>query len=324
MPPLRGVDRFISERTDAWTALTGLVSRARGRIDRLGPDDVLALGDGYRAAAADLARARQRWPGDPVVGELEALVGTARALVYRTPGPRASVLHWVTTGFFQRVREQPRVLLLAFVLLWGPSLGLAVWAHHDPATATRVAQVSPLARQAGESASSGGGGSRSLGTGDSASFATQIFVNNIRVSLMCLAGGLTGGLLTAGLLIFNGAVVGVVIGLFTAGGSGGVAVSYLAPHGLLEWSLVTLAGAAGLRVGLGLVAPGLRSRGQALVAETRAAGEMALGVALWLIPTGVIEGFVTPRGLSPTAALVVGLLAAGTFWALIVWRGRPA
>ena len=134
----RRIDAFVAARTPAWTELVALLDRAGGRIDRLPADDVLRLGEGYRAAAGDLARARQRWPGDPVVAELDELVGRARALVYGTPGARRSFRHWITTGFFQRVRERPLALLAAVVLLWGPSIGLALWAHHDPATATRV------------------------------------------------------------------------------------------------------------------------------------------------------------------------------------------
>src|SRR5690606_24342263 len=106
-------------------------------------------------------------------------------------------------------------------------------------------------------------------------------------------------------------------------GLGADAVSLLAPHGFLEWSRVTVAGAAGLRVGLALVAPGLRPRGEALVSKMRAATEMALGSALWLIPTGLVEGFVTPRALPPAAAVGVGLAVVGPFWVLVVWRGRP-
>lgn len=322
-PGARRVDAFVAARTPAWTELVELVGRAGGRIERLPAADVLRLGVGYRAAAGDLAHARQRWPGDPVVGELEDLVGRARVLVYRTPGPRRSFRHWITTGFFQRIRERPRALLVAVLLLWGPTLGLALWSHGDPATATRVARASALSSEAADSAAAGGGGDRSLGAGDSAAFATQIFVNNIRVALLCLAGGLTGGLLTAGVLLFNGGVVGVVVGLFTAGGAGDLLVSYLAPHGLLEWSLVTVAGAAGLSLGGALVAPGLRSRRDALVAEGRATTEIALGVALWLVPTGLVEGVVTPQGLDPTVAVAVGAALAGAFWGLVWWRGRP-
>lgn len=317
------MEGFIAERSGGWAALVDLLGRSGGRVERLPGDDALRLGDLYRSTAADLARARQRWPGDPVVAELEALVARARSVVYRVPGRRTSFAHWLTTGFFRRVRERPRALLVAALLLWGPAVGMAVWAHGDPATATQVARVTPLASGAADTAAEGGGGDRSVSAADSASLGTQIFVNNIRVSLMCLALGITGGLLTGVVLVFNGSVVGLIVGLFAAGGAGGVAVTYLAPHGVLELSLVTVAGAAGLRIGAALVNPGWRPRGRALVEEARAAAEMALGVALWLVPTGLVEGFVTPQGLSPAAALTVGLGLAGLFWGLVWWRGRP-
>jgi len=318
------VEAFIAERSEGWAALVGLLVRSGGRVEALPAGDALRLGDLYRSTAADLARARQRWPGDPVIAELEALVGRARSVVYRVPGRRASLLAWATTGFFRRVRERPGLLLVAALLLWGPALGLAVWAHGDPATATQVARVSALSSEAADAAGAGGAGDRSIDAGESAALGTQIFVNNIRVSLLCLAVGITGGLGTALVLVFNGGVVGLIVGLFVAGGAGDVAVSYLAPHGVLELSLVTVAGAAGLRIGAAVVHPGLRPRATALVAEARAAAEMALGVALWLVPTGLVEGFVTPRGLSPAAALTVGVGLAGLFWGLVWWRGRPA
>jgi uncharacterized membrane protein SpoIIM required for sporulation len=323
-PGGRRVEGFIAERGDAWAELVALVGRARGRVDRLPAEDALRLGALYRATAADLARARQRWPGDPVVGELEALVGRARALVYRAPERRTSFGRWLTTGFFRRVRERPGVLLVAALLFWAPTVGMGVWAHGDPATATRVARVSGLASGAADSANQGGDRrDRGLSTTQSASLGSEIFVNNIRVSFLAVALGLSGGLLTAAVLVFNGAVIGVIVGLFVAGGAADVAVSFLAPHGVLELSLVTVAGAAGLRIGSALIGPGLRSRSAALVAEARAAGELVLGVALWLVPTGLVEGFVTPRGLDPATALTIGLGLGGTFWALVWWRGRP-
>jgi hypothetical protein len=63
---------------------------------------------------------------------------------------------------------------------------------------------------------------------------------------------------------------------------------------------------------------------EALAVEGRAGVEMALGAALLLVPTGLVEGFVTPRGLSLWSALAVGVALGAVFWALVWWRGRPA
>jgi uncharacterized membrane protein SpoIIM required for sporulation len=216
-------------------------------------------------------------------------------------------------------------LLVAAAVLWGTALASGVWAHAEPDTARRVAAVSSLSEDAVEAADSGtaGHGAAALTPAQRASLSSQIFSNNIRVALASFAGGITGGVATVAALALNGLVLGMVVGLFAEAGAGGQAVSLIAPHGILELSLLGVAGAAGLRLGLALVRPGLRSRAEALVAEARAAAEVALGVALWLVPTGLVEGFVSPAGLSPAAAVAVGAAVAAPFWALVLWRGRP-
>ena len=91
------------------------------------------------------------------------------------------------------------------------------------------------------------------------------------------------------------------------------------------WPLAGLvAGAAGLRVGVAVVAPGLRPRGEVVVAEGRAAVEVALGVALWLVPTGLVEGFVTPSPLPWGLKVAIGALVLAAFWVYVLVLGRRA
>ena len=98
-----------------------LLADAGRRPERLGPARVLRLGELYRAAAADLATARRRYPRDPAIARLEALVGRARHLVYDARGRRVSFWRFVTRDYWRLVAEQPRLLLLAAVLLGGAS-----------------------------------------------------------------------------------------------------------------------------------------------------------------------------------------------------------
>ena len=137
----------------------------------------------------------------------------------------------------------------------------------------------------------------------SGGLATEIFTNNIRVALLAFAGGITAGLVTGWLLLFNGALVGLLAGVEVADGNGSVFFQLVVPHGLLELSLIAVAGAAGFRFAGALVRPGRRRRSEALQEEGRGAVEMALGSALWLIPCGLVEGFVTPAGFGLPVAL---------------------
>lgn len=315
--------QFIANHQTEWQHVESLVDTARGRVGRLDQSQVRALGHGYRRVVADLALARHRFPGDPVVARLEHLARRARPLLYSGVGDRRSVLEFVTTGYWRRVREQPRVLLIATVLLFGPALLMGVWSNTSPAEAKRVAQVSDLSAGIGEGNVRDPDTDRITDPETAAAFSAQIFTNNVRVAFVAFAGGLTGGVLTGLSLLFNGAVLGLVAGLAIHGGNGESLWRLVAPHGVLELSLIVVAGAAGFRLGWALLRPGHRTRAEAMAVEGRAAVEMALGSAVLLVPTGLVEGFVTPRGLSLPAALAVGLALGAVFWALVIWRGRP-
>ncbi|MBX3314169.1 MAG: stage II sporulation protein M [Actinobacteria bacterium] len=276
----------------------------------------------YRQAVADLAYARRRFPGDPVTDRLEALVRTARGRLYGTVTRRTSFVAFVTTGFWRRVAEAPWALLLAAALLFVPGVVLGVWSHANPAEAAKVAQVSSLSAGAGEGQVRDPDTEKVTAFDENAAFSSQIFTNNVQVAFLAFAGGVTGGVLTAFSLLFNGSILGLVLGLGIEAGNGEAIVRLVAPHGILELSLIVVAGAAGLRLGRALLHPGHRPRVQAMAQEGRAAAEMALGAGLLLVPCGLVEGFVTPRGVGLPAALSIGLGLGLAFWIVVLWRGR--
>ena len=72
------------------------------------------------------------------------------------------------------------------------------------------------------------------------------------------------------------------------------------------------------------MSPGHRRRGAALAAEARVAVEIVLGTAPWLVLAGLVEGFITPRGLGLGPVIVIGATLGAVYWALVLWRGRPA
>ena len=279
---------------------------------------MLDAGRLYRSAAADLAYARRRFPGDPVTRTLEALVGRAHALVYGSVVDRQGVWWFVHRGYWQTIRERPVALWLAIGLVVVSTLGAALWAHHSPVQAVRV--IPEFAHAAGQQAPNP---DKHFGLDTSTGFAAQIFTNNMQVAFVAFAGGLTLGLLTGWVLVLNGLILGLLGGVEVANGSGSAFFQLIVPHGLLEMSLFTVAGAAGFRLAGALLRPGHRRRIDALVAEGRPAVEMAFGTAMLLIPCGIVEGFVTPAGWGLGPNVTVGVVLFVVFWGLVVWRGRP-
>ena len=310
---------FVASRREGWDRIDALVRRAGGRVQRLSAPEVRELGAAYRRLVADLAYARRRFVADPVTARLETLARDARPLVYGSVTERQSLATFATTGFWRRVAERPRFLLISALLLFVPMGAMGLWSHGHASQAARVAGFSELTSGVGRDPDT----DKITDTGTNAGFSATIFTNNARVALVAYAGGLTGGVVTVVSLVFNGLVVGLLGGLTVQAGTGDAFFRLVVPHGVLELSLIVVAGAAGLRTGWALVHPGHRTRVEALAEEGRAGVEMALGAALLLVPTGLVEGFVTPRGLTLGPALIVGVGLGAAFWALVVWRGRP-
>jgi uncharacterized membrane protein SpoIIM required for sporulation len=311
------LDHFLRDRGPAWTELEELVRAAGRRAQRLGPERLLRLGALYRAAAADLALARRRYPGDPAVRRLEELVGRARHLVYAAPQRRFSPLRFLATGYWRLVTERPVALAASALLLFGPALLAGGWALDDPGAAGGLVPEEYLSVTEPRTAGTDLGFSPT----EEAGFSAEIFVNNIRVTLVAFAGGIAGGLVTAAILIFNGVLLGAVAGLAWEAGNGGPFVELVSAHGVLELSCIVVGGAAGLRLGWALIEPGRLPRGTSLRREARRTVLIALGTAPWLVLAGLVEGFLTPSGLGVGTALAIGFAIGAVYWTVLLWRG---
>ncbi len=136
-------------------------------------------------------------------------------------------------------------------------------------------------------------------------FAFSVWLNNARVTAVCLVLGI---LIVPVLIVLwaNIANVGVVAGYMISAGRADVFYGLILPHGMLELTIIFVAAGAGLRLGWSWIAPGRRTRAQALATEGRALGALALGLAVWLLVSGLVEGLVTPSPLPAWARLSIG------------------
>ena len=307
---------FEAERGADWRRLQDALARAGGRPERLGPDGVQELGALYRGAAADLAYARRRYPGDPVVARLEALVVAGRGAVYGQTSRGGSVRELMVRGYWRRLAERPVLILVAWLLLLAPAAAAAVWAVGDPGAALGLV---PGDLQAAADPPPEG---RDFDAATASAFSAQVMVNNIQVTLVAFAGGILAGAGTVLALLFNGAILGVVGGLAFGAGNGLAFLRLISSHGPLELSCIVVGGIAGLRLGWAIIAPGNGRRGPVVAAEARNAVELALGTAPWLVLCGLLEGFATGPDLPVAVQLAIGGSLFCVFWGLVVVRGR--
>src|SRR5256714_15578970 len=90
--------------------------------------------------------------------------------------------------------------------------------------------------------------------------ASRIITNNVQVAFLGFAFGITAGIGTLLLLVFNGLFFGAVLGLFANYGVAGGLLTFVPGHGVLELSAIFLSWGPGLLVARALVAPGYLTR----------------------------------------------------------------
>ncbi|MEI9849809.1 MAG: stage II sporulation protein M [Sphingomonas sp.] len=128
------------------------------------------------------------------------------------------------------------------------------------------------------------------GTGADIGFATQLFIHNSQVALMCFALGFAFGVPTVLMLLYNGCTLGGFIAVYAAKGMGWEFVAWVSIHGTTELFAIALAGAAGLRIGMATAFPGDRTRFASAVRAGRTAALVMLGAVFMLGLAGLIEG----------------------------------
>jgi uncharacterized membrane protein SpoIIM required for sporulation len=126
--------------------------------------------------------------------------------------------------------------------------------------------------------------------------------NNVGVAFQCFAGGLIAGLGTLLLLAYNGALSGAIAGYLTGRGLSPTFYSFIATHSAFELTAIVLAGAAGLRTGHSMLAPGRLTRLQSLLLTTRDSAIVLYGVTGMLIIAAAIEAFWSSASWLPAGA----------------------
>jgi uncharacterized membrane protein SpoIIM required for sporulation len=291
------IDRFVEERKDHWRRLEELLDRAEQLTEReLGPEamrDILRL---YRLTSSDLNQARSL-TGDPEVLErLNALAGRGYRFIYRS---RKSGVAGALRRFGQFLsfdvpeayrKEAWAVGVAAAALLLGALFGfVAVIAH--PSSAEDLIPEDFYTQSPKERVNEIETKEERIATiDDAALFGAQLYTHNIRVSFLAFSLSALSLVLGVWILFFNGSLLGAVAATYMMDGVSTFFFAWVGPHGALELPSIVFAGAAGLVAGRALFFPGNLSRGASLRRAFPRVWRMMVGVMLFLVVAGLIEG----------------------------------
>jgi uncharacterized membrane protein SpoIIM required for sporulation len=156
-----------------------------------------------------------------------------------------------------------------------------------------------------------------------AAFAGQVWTHNALIAGITVAFGITG-LIPAYLMVSNALNVGEAGAIVSQYGRADHFWLYIAPHGQLELYSVFTSGAAGFLLFWAWVAPGRRTRAQALAEDGRAFFCIIIGLIISLAMSGFIEGFITRQPWPWPIKIGIGTLALLIFLAYQWIVGRRA
>jgi uncharacterized membrane protein SpoIIM required for sporulation len=313
------IDLFIARNAPSWERLAQLTSQARHGLSRLAPAEIDELVALYQRASSHLSHARTAYRDPGLTMRLTTLVSQASGVIYRGRSrPGRALREFFAWRFPAAVYQSGRFIAVSAALLLVPAVAIGIWlANSDEA-------LDLVAPEAAREAYLNEDFEDYYSSDSAANFATEVTVNNIQVAIQAFAGGILLCIPTAFVLVLNGAVLGEAAGQFAAVGELGKFFGLVLPHGLLELTAVIIAGAAGLRMGWAIIAPGDRSRVEALGAEARRSVIIVLGLVVAFMVAGFIEGFVTGRGGSTALRVSIGVVAEVAFLSWIVVQGRTA
>jgi uncharacterized membrane protein SpoIIM required for sporulation len=313
------VDRFIRRNQDTWDRLAVLTERVRRSPRGVSPQELDELVQLYQRTSTHLSHARTYDTDPATVNRLTRLVADAGAVVYgRRPRTARTLGRFFTHTFPASVWYARRAVLAAALLLFVPVVVMIVWLTNSPealdATASE-AQRQVIVDEAFESYYS---------EQPSAQFAALVGVNNIYVSFLAFVLGTLFVVPGAFVVVNNGLHIGQVGAIMTAEGEADVFWTLIMPHGLLELSAIVLAAGAGIWLGWTWIAPGDRTRADALGEEGRRVGAMILGIVLLFVIAALIEGFVTGSALPIQVRIGIGATVWLAVVVYLVERGRAA
>jgi uncharacterized membrane protein SpoIIM required for sporulation len=291
------VDEFYQSRRQEWELLNTLVERAQKAPRRLSTADISHMAGMYRAASSDLALAKRDFPRHRITRYLNQVVARAHSVLYQgEPLAWKRIFDFILRGFPRLFRETFVFTFIAFLMFTIPALVSGFITATSPESATWVmpAEVQALIPIIEDKKLW-----IDIPVEERPYTSTFIMQNNIRVSFLAFASGVTGGLLTLWIMVLNGLILGSLLGLTSYHGIGFDLATFVIGHGVIELSVIFMAGASGLMLGWALLRPGLMRRRDALTIAAQKAVKLMGGAVPWLVIAGAIEGFISPSETIP-------------------------
>jgi len=308
------VRQFVKRHREEWKQLEGYAAHLQKKGRKVTGDDISAFQRLYQKTAQHLSYSRTYFPNEEVTHYLNGLVSKSHNLLYKDQVTSFQQMrYFFSAKFVGLLLEQWKFIVVAMLLFMFGLLAAFLAVAEDPLAYYAVmpdemsTAVDP--QQLGEG----------LDTIDNSMMSAQIMTNNIQVAILAFASGITLGLGTIFILVYNGLIIGALAAVYWHAGMTYDFWAFIVPHGMVELAAIFIAGGAGLLMGYKLFVPGEYTRGYQLKVNAMRSVQLFLGTIPLFIIAGVIEGFITPADLSLEMKYIVAIVTVIGLLLYIIW-----
>ena len=280
--------------------------------------DVSRLPKMFREVCSDLALARHRMYGMPMNEQLNELVIRGHKIIHRRAGGTwEKILRFIVVDFPVAVRHEWRLFLVATLSFILPMIGMALAGFYwSDFSWIQAVLGSDMMQQLDTMYGSSDDQIANLREQYGSNFMMFCFyiMNNIGIDFRIYAGGILACLGTFFFLIYNGVFFGAVIAYIHIACEPQAFYTFVAGHSSFELIAMVISGMAGLRIGLGLLHPGRKTRRRSLMDAGKKSLPLIFGAAGMTLVAAAIEGFWSAQALPPMVKYVTGI----TLWVLVI------
>jgi len=281
-------------------------------------DPLRELPELYQDVSHHLAIARHRRYSASLITRLNDLVNRAHQVYYGAlPRLQGNFIYYAFAGFPIVLRKNATFFWTACALFFLPGLLfflLCTFSEELIYSLMSMEQVAQFESMYEPGEHLGRSEERRSDT-DLMMFAFYI-MNNIGISFQTFASGILFGLGSIFFLCFNGIHIGAAAGHMTQVGYQDTFFPFVIGHGSFELTAIAIAGAAGLKLGWSLIAPGEYSRVTALRLAAKEAIVIIYGSTTMLLIAAFIEAFWSSSSNIPNT---VKYLVGSGLWIAVIY-----
>ncbi len=307
----RALSAWLRKQAEHWKRIDALLERQKGR--RASDDsEARELVAAFRSLSRHLSLARRNLAETRIRRYLEILFARSYDAIYQAPiylwGEMVRLFRYDIPEAMYALRRP-----LAFSTLVFVSSGLMGWWLVD--TYPELASLFASEQMINEVQQGRLWTDDLLNVVPSSVLSVGIMTNNITVTIMAFVFGIIYGFGTIYILGNNGLMLGGIFAFTNHYGMADRLFEFVIAHGMVELSVIVLAGAAGMKMGEALIRPGNRTRQEAFQQAVGLAGKLVTVGAFLLVGAGLIEGYVSP---DPAFSLQQRVLIGSAYWIFMI------